>query len=266
MPLTISHPAAVIPLKKFGLPLSALVTGSVIPDFEFFLRFSSTRVVGHTLPGIFLFCLPVGILILFLFHKIIKKPLLALLPQSHRSRISAAGTEFSFFPFRQFIKIIMALLIGILSHLLFDSLTHENSFFTSHISLLSYSIFKTPFGSLRVYFLLQQLLSFIGFLLILRWYSAWYKRITHSRTHPSGLSRNQKQKILVLIMLFTLITIFITVPVITFSGNNLDHAAFFKSLISNTAVVSVSVTLLILFLYSIWWHIFLPDSQKQYPI
>jgi hypothetical protein len=53
----------------------------VVPDFEFFLRISSARVIAHTVPGIFLFCLPLGLLMYFFFHSTIKKPLLSL---SHR--------------------------------------------------------------------------------------------------------------------------------------------------------------------------------------
>ncbi len=269
MPLTISHPAAVIPLQKLGLPLSALVIGSMMPDFEFFLRFSSDRVVGHTIPGIFLFCLPVGFIILFLFHTVIKKPLLSLSPQTHRNRI-AAGAEFKFFPLKQCFKIIFALLIGILSHLFLDSLTHENSFFTSLIPWLSFSILNTPFGSLRIYFVLQQFLSFIGFLLIIRWYSIWYKNVIHTHLHTSLMNRNQKTKVLLLMIILTLVTTAVIVPIITFSGNSLHDAGLYKAIISNTAVVSVSVTLMVLCLYSICWHVcvnFLlksvPDTQKE---
>lgn len=234
-----------------------------MPDFEFFLRLSSTRVVGHTIPGIVLFCLPVGLIVLFIFHKVIKKPLLSLFPQSHRHRISSIGTEFRFFPLKRLISIIVTLVIGILSHLLFDSLTHENSFFTSHIPILSFSIVKTPFGFLKVYFLLQQILSFIGFLLMVRWYGAWYKNVAHSQLHPSVLNRNQKRKVLIVMLVVTLVTTTVAVLAITFSGNHLDHTAFYKALISNAAVVTVSVSLLVLFLYSICWHFFLFNSPHH---
>jgi hypothetical protein len=265
LPLTISHPAAVIPLKKFGLPLSALTIGSMMPDFEFFLRFSSDRVIGHTIPGIFLFCLPVGFIILFLFQKVMKKPLLSLLPHSHRSRISTAETVFRFFPLKRTIKIISALLLGILSHLLFDSLTHENSFFTTHIPLLSFSIVNTQFGSVRVYFLLQQILSLTGFLIIVFWYGRWYKNGTNSKPDTSLLSRNQKRTILFLMMILSMITISIIVPIITFSGHSYHHTELYKAIISNTAVVSVSATLLVLLLYSICWHFFVLFSTKSVP-
>lgn len=236
-----------------------------MPDFEFFLRFSSDRVIGHTIPGIFLFCLPVGLIVLFLFHKVIKKPLLSLLPQSHRHRISTVDTEFRFLPLKQLIRILIALFIGIGSHLFLDSLTHENSFFTTHIPLLSYSIWKTPFGSLRVYFLLQHMLSFLGFLLTVIWYIRWFKNVTDSRSQPSLLNRNQKSKILILIALLSLIVTSIVVPIITFSGRNLYHTELYKTIISNTAVVSVSATLLVLLLYSICWQLLRYGSPKVVP-
>ena len=38
MPLTIAHPAAVLPFRHSRLPISALVIGSLAPDFEYFLH------------------------------------------------------------------------------------------------------------------------------------------------------------------------------------------------------------------------------------
>ena len=72
MPVTVSHPVFSVGFKKFGLVLSALVVGSMMPDFEFFMRLSFGKNIGHTLAGIFLFCIPVGLVVLFLFHKLMK--------------------------------------------------------------------------------------------------------------------------------------------------------------------------------------------------
>lgn len=38
MPVTIAHPAAVLPLRGLGLPLSAMVIGSMAPDLPVFSR------------------------------------------------------------------------------------------------------------------------------------------------------------------------------------------------------------------------------------
>ena len=36
MPFTVSHAAAVLPLQRLGLPLTALMIGSMAPDFGYF--------------------------------------------------------------------------------------------------------------------------------------------------------------------------------------------------------------------------------------
>src|SRR5581483_12465816 len=50
VPFTLAHPAAVLPLRRRGLVFSALVVGSMAPDFEYF--FGLKRPISHTMPGI----------------------------------------------------------------------------------------------------------------------------------------------------------------------------------------------------------------------
>jgi hypothetical protein len=60
LPLTLAHPAAVLPFRRWFV-FSGLVIGSLAPDFEYFLYVPDSLRIGHTLPGVFLFCLPVGL-------------------------------------------------------------------------------------------------------------------------------------------------------------------------------------------------------------
>src|SRR3982751_4122954 len=52
MPFTASHPAAVLPLIRLGLPPSALVIGSMGPDLPYFLPVGR-GLETHTLVGLF---------------------------------------------------------------------------------------------------------------------------------------------------------------------------------------------------------------------
>ena len=58
MPLTIAHPAAVIPLarhmKKYGI-FSALIIGSLMHDLSYFRFLPITREQTHSLAGMFWF-------------------------------------------------------------------------------------------------------------------------------------------------------------------------------------------------------------------
>jgi hypothetical protein len=46
VPLTLSHPAAALPLRRLGLPTAALVAGSMAPDVPLFHGRTGTAVAG----------------------------------------------------------------------------------------------------------------------------------------------------------------------------------------------------------------------------
>ena len=52
MPLTLSHPAAVLPLRGLDLPVTALVAGSMVPDVPLFLGWTRGYEVTHRLLGV----------------------------------------------------------------------------------------------------------------------------------------------------------------------------------------------------------------------
>ncbi len=122
MPFTLSHPAAVFPLRHYGLPFSALVVGSIAPDLPHVVWLTELSRYGHTLPGLFLVSLPVGLAALLVFELLLKRPLLALSPDAVRLRIPADNS----FPLHQsshLAWIVGCLLIGIFTHVVWDSLT-----------------------------------------------------------------------------------------------------------------------------------------------
>jgi hypothetical protein len=263
LPITIAHPAVVIPFQKLGLPLSALVIGSMMPDFEFFLRISSARTIGHTIPGIFLFCLPLGLIFLFLFHYFLKKPILSLLPTQHSYRISGSSNKFSFLPLNQFFKINLALLLGIISHLVLDSATHDNSFFTNNIPFLCTLLFSTQFGGVRIYFLLQHVISIVGCAFVIYWYIKWYRKIPFQQKASSTICKKHKINISLSILLFTLLTTIVVGPLITFSRFDPGKTEFLKQLISHSVIVTVTGFLTALFIYSTTWHLILFRFKKS---
>src|SRR4051812_45256762 len=112
MPFTLAHPAAVIPLARKRLVLSALVAGSKAPDFGKIFTLSPKNGFGHTWAGIFWFCIPTGLLALVLYHGLLKRPLLSLLPLSHQQRLFPWLDRFSFRPAGQFLWIVLSMVIG----------------------------------------------------------------------------------------------------------------------------------------------------------
>jgi len=60
MPMTLAHPAAVLPLLTRLRPIAApaaLVLGSTAPDLAFYLPLSTTYAESHSFPGLLSYCL-----------------------------------------------------------------------------------------------------------------------------------------------------------------------------------------------------------------
>ena len=71
MPFTLTHVAAVVPIKKMTgtwLPFSALAFGSMVPDLPIFFGYFMAYPITHSLTGIFTACVPMGLGIYLLFQ------------------------------------------------------------------------------------------------------------------------------------------------------------------------------------------------------
>ncbi|MCV9933635.1 DUF4184 family protein [Flavobacterium sp. LS1R47] len=164
MPFTFSHPAIVLPfLKNKKLSATGLVIGSMSPDLEYFFRMKMQGDIGHTFLGVFLVDIPLGILIAFLFHQIIKRPLIDNLPDFFKQRLFVLKESNWLNYFKSNIWIvIVSFIFGILSHTFWDSFTHINGYFVERISFLGGELYSIP-----VYKITQHLSSLIGMGLIL---------------------------------------------------------------------------------------------------
>jgi hypothetical protein len=121
MPYPFAHPAAVLPLARplgrFAVP-SALAIGSMAPDFWYFVPLLE-RGESHSLAGLAWFCLPAGLLAYALFHLLLKQPLIAL-ASPRLGCFTPAGLPQV--PWR---AVIVSLMVGALTHLAWDALTHS---------------------------------------------------------------------------------------------------------------------------------------------
>ena len=170
MPFTFAHPAIILPLKRYfprKFSLTGLVSGSLIPDFEYFLIMNMQSHFSHTLAGIVYFGLPLALLLSLIFHHIIRDTLIQNLPALLKSRLKPfVGLNwFSYFSQNKII-VMASILIGALSHLFWDGFTHKNGFWVQQISLLQGHF--TLFGvSVFHYKILQHLSTLIGFTVLI---------------------------------------------------------------------------------------------------
>jgi hypothetical protein len=173
MPFTLAHPAIVLPfqlLNRKYISLSALIIGSITPDFEYFLKMKLSGRYSHTVEGIFLMDLPVAILLCLIFHQWVKEPLIDNLPGYFKGRLqSLKQHNFLRYASAHYYGFIGCLLIGISSHVLWDSFTHPSETFMWRPEVLrqTYSVFGLP--PLHLYNYLQHLSTLVGTIVI-----AWY--------------------------------------------------------------------------------------------
>lgn len=120
MPFTFAHPAAVLPLRRFG-DLTALVIGSMIPDAGYLLMVGVPREVSHAPAGVMLFCVPAGLLTYVLYLRVLYEPWAALTPEFVARRVppprALPGS------LRGWLGVALALAIGAVTHLGWDALT-----------------------------------------------------------------------------------------------------------------------------------------------
>lgn len=137
MPFTFAHPAIVLPLARASsryFSLTALVIGSIIPDFEYFLRAEIYSAYSHTVTGLLYFDAPVGLIVYLAFVYIVRMPLLIHLPEYFRERFNS-----SFYQMRWRV-VVGSILIGAASHLIWDSFTHRTGYIAQRMTFLQKSV------------------------------------------------------------------------------------------------------------------------------
>jgi hypothetical protein len=135
MPLTFAHPAAILPFSRKSrfINFSAMVLGSMAPDFEYFLRGKPIGEIGHTFLGFLYFNLPLVTLIYFIYHIFIHHTLVTHLPTflqdtSTKNKDSTIKLKVLVFCY--------SALFGMLTHVVWDSFTHINGFMVINMSIL----------------------------------------------------------------------------------------------------------------------------------
>ncbi len=178
MPATLVHPAAILPvhyLAKGRLPLSALVIGSLSPDFEYLLRWGAGNRFAHTLPGL-AFCVPAGLLALWLFHAVVKRPLLELAPEWHRRTLAPMAGAFRWLPWARLPLIAASVAIGALSHMALDSFTHYGGWAVQAFPAFKQTLFSIGHMKVTVYSLLQYLGTLLGLVALAVCHWLWVLR------------------------------------------------------------------------------------------
>lgn len=132
MPVTLAHPAAVLPLRWLPLPTTALVVGSMVPDLPVFLGSWGVYGVTHSWPGILTVDLLLTLAALALWFWFVRDAAVDMAPGPVRSRVAARFRPTA----REWLLALPAACLGAATHVVWDSFTHPHRWGSRHVEWL----------------------------------------------------------------------------------------------------------------------------------
>jgi Domain of unknown function (DUF4184) len=187
LPFTLAHIAAILPahkLVKNQKYFVALAIGSIVPDMEYFLRLNPASGFSHTIKGIFLFDIPVALLMIWTWDLYIKQSVIKFLPFIKNRGLQENKSAFPVYV--QWLFIAWYTFLGILTHIIWDSFTHGKGFFVQRLDFLNQEYLIGIFRMKGCY-LLWYISSFAGTLIVMHYF---FKRSFN--TVKNAIQRKQR--------------------------------------------------------------------------
>jgi hypothetical protein len=248
MPFTLSHPAAVVPIRKYGI-LSALVIGSMMPDTLYFMPFTEKHDwYGHTPPGILFYCLPAGLALLWLFHAFLKGPLISLFPEAQQRKLHAVSPEFHFLPLRRFALLAFSMLLGAASHVTWDAFTHSSQAGAQMFPVLRSVVVIPGHAPFLLADLLQLLSSVVGLAIISLYYVRWLRTAEQRdvQIHLPAMVRG------LLVLFFAAGAL---APIVARVWLNPAYWNFKRVLLGYAAITGIKVMCVEILVFCVAWHL-----------
>ena len=255
MPFTLAPPAAVLPFLRQPFVPIALVAGAMAPDLPYFALVSATSDAwyapmlnganSHDFSQILTVGLPLA-LVLAGFLWLVVKPLRWAVPDSWvpdkpalkgRPPTSARVALWTFY----------SLMLGLLTHLAWDSFTHSNGWVVERVPLLA----SEPVAGIPVYSLLQHGSTLAGLALL----SFWYLKRRRVSKHPAktGEPKGRNGRTL-------LLALYLAVPAVTAAALGLGPSPVVEDAASAGSFLWIVVTrggaalAIALAAYALAWH------------
>jgi hypothetical protein len=200
VPFTVSHAAAVLPLQfKHRLPLTALMFGSMAPDFGYFFSHDMSRALTHSFTGLFVFALPAGLVVWLFYVAILEKATITLLSDRWHTRFAHTDPLTG----GLIARACVAIVLGAATHVLWDAFTHRDTFVTDALPAL---VGPTPgFSWLPIHHLLHGLSSVVGIIILVIWARHLHRLPARSLVRPYRISERARVGALWFLALVTLI-------------------------------------------------------------
>ncbi|MBL7495934.1 DUF4184 family protein [Frankia sp. CNm7] len=174
MPFTLSHPMAVLPLRRLGLPMSALVAGSLAPDAPLFLGWPDYRLT-HSVLGAVTIVPVLALAGLGFWFYLLRDALVDLAPDPVRSRLVSRARLTG----RQWLLAPAAASVGAMTHIGWDAFTHSGRWGVRQVPWLS-----AEYGVLPGYRWAQYVSSVVGMAVVAAAIIAHLRALTRGPRRP----------------------------------------------------------------------------------
>ena len=158
MPMTLAHPAAVLSLGWLGLPMAALVIGSMTPDLPVFVQDWEAYHVTHGLVGVLTFDLAATLAVLLVWDRVVRDALVDLSPDVVRLRLPARKR----LDRRAWLLAPLAAWLGSATHVFWDTFTHPGRWGVQQVGWL-----HEPHGPLLGHQWAQHVSGLLGLAVVL---------------------------------------------------------------------------------------------------
>ena len=157
VPLTVSHPAAVLPLRRLGLPVTVMVAGSMVPDVPLFVGWHRGYLFSHSLVGVATVDIVMALAAASLWFAVVRDALVDLAPDVVRSRLAPHVAVTA----RRWFLAVPAACVGALTHVLWDAFTHHDRWGVRRLEWL-----QVPHAGLPGYQWAQYFSGVFGFVVV----------------------------------------------------------------------------------------------------
>lgn len=191
MPFTPTHMLAVFPMvRPWASPgiFTALVIGSMIPDWPLYFPVGPGYYLTHSLTGIFIACLPLGLACTLLFLVAGRRSLIELAPPGLQQRLVGYLSASPVRSARDIVNLAAAVCVGSATHIVWDAFTHAGTWAVDLFPSLN-EVWVTVYTDRFVgYMTLQHGSSLIGLPLMIVLFFRWYRRASCQPTPVPTIS------------------------------------------------------------------------------
>ena len=251
MPFTPSHVAAILPFARTPLLPAGLAIGSMVPDLPYFVPIGLSRDFTHSLVGALVADLPMGIACYLIWVLVLRAPLLDFSPRwlHDRFRVRRSGRA----TWATALLLVAALVVGIATHLAWDSFTHPDGWVVLHVAALRAQL--GPFAASRW---LQYASSVFGLVVLAIWSVRWARKSPAEST--SFLRTGRIGRLVVWLVVGA--TLVIVGAIVWLHGQYRGVDAFNRGLVYDTAVYSIAASGLLALVACLAWYL-LPRRANQ---